>query len=336
MLVKPDIQDEDVILCLQAGYGLQIQRVTFLPLGGDLSTAVYRADAEDETAYFCKLKFGDFDEISVALPKYLSEQGIAQIIAPLATIAGQLWAHFGKMHLVLYPFVVGTSGFEMELTERHWADFSLALNRIHTMPLPPALARNTQTDRFSAEWRERCRQILQRLENETFDDLIMVECAAYLQARRATILALIGRAERLAGLLTSRSIEFVLCHADIHPGNLFIDTRGDLFIVDWDYPILAPKECDLMFIGSGQGYVGRTAQEEEALFYRNYDSATIDPIALAYYRCERSIVDIVVECKRIFSPMLNDQERAQSRQIITWLFMPDGSIEIAYRSDPVA
>ena len=77
MLDKPDFPNEKVIACLQADYGLRIVHVAFLPLGNDLSTAVYRAVAEDETSYFCKLKRGAFDDTSVALPKLLSEAGIA-------------------------------------------------------------------------------------------------------------------------------------------------------------------------------------------------------------------------------------------------------------------
>ncbi|MEO8354825.1 MAG: aminoglycoside phosphotransferase family protein, partial [Chloroflexota bacterium] len=119
----------------------------------------------------------------------------------------------------------------------------------------------------------------------------------------------------------------------IHPGNLFIDASGTLFIIDWDYPILAPKECDLMFIGGGQGHVGVTAEEEEMHFYRYYGASPIDPLAMAYYRYERNLYDISVECTRIFSSTLGDQDRARSLEIITWLFLPNSSIDRAYASD---
>ena len=168
--------------------------------------------------------------------------------------------------------------------------------------------------------------------SETFDDPITAGFAAYLHPKRETFLDLIERAERLAEILVSRSIEFVLCHSDIHPGNLFIDTKGALFIVDWDYPVLAPKERDLMFIGGGQGYMGTTDQEEETRFYRNYGETTIDLDAMAYYRCERNLIDLCVESGRIFSSTLSDQDRAQSLEIVTWLFLPGGSVDMAYKA----
>ena len=90
MLEKPDLQDKKIIACLQNEYELTVSQVAFLPLGADLNTAVYRAEAE--TPYFVKLRRGIFDETSVTLPKFLSDQGIEQIIPPLATKTGQLWA----------------------------------------------------------------------------------------------------------------------------------------------------------------------------------------------------------------------------------------------------
>ena len=70
MLEKPDLQDEKIIACLQHDYGLAITQVTFLPIGADPNTAVYRAVTADETAYFAKLRRGAFDETSVTLPKF--------------------------------------------------------------------------------------------------------------------------------------------------------------------------------------------------------------------------------------------------------------------------
>lgn len=74
MLEKPEVQDGKIIDCLENKYGLNVEQITFLSLGGDLSTAVYRVVANGE-AYFCKLRHGAFDETAVVLPRYLNEQG---------------------------------------------------------------------------------------------------------------------------------------------------------------------------------------------------------------------------------------------------------------------
>jgi hypothetical protein len=58
MLEKPNIADELIISCLQEEYDLRVAELTFLPLGADLGTAVYRVVADDGTAYFLKLRKG--------------------------------------------------------------------------------------------------------------------------------------------------------------------------------------------------------------------------------------------------------------------------------------
>jgi len=231
--------------------------------------------------------------------------------------------------LILYPFVEGHNGYEVDLSDRHWGDFGTALKSIHTVVVPPALTRRIQQETYSPQWREIIKTFLEHVEDDAFDDPVAVELAAFLKARRNEILDLVRRAERLALVLQARSPEFVLCHSDIHAGNILIDADEALYIVDWDNPILASKERDLMFIGGGQGFAGHTTQEGEILFYRGYGQTQIDPIALAYYRYERIIQDIAVECEQIFLTTGGGEDREQALRYLTSNFLPNSVLEIA-------
>jgi len=110
MLEKPLIQEASIIACLQTEYEPLIIQIDFLPVGADLNTSIYRAVANDHTAYFVKLRHGAFDETSVMLPKYLSDQGIRQMIAPLSDRAGHPWVDLDPFKLILYPYVEGHDG----------------------------------------------------------------------------------------------------------------------------------------------------------------------------------------------------------------------------------
>ena len=112
---------------------------------------------------------------------------------------------------------------------------------------------------------------------------------------------------------------------------MLIDGRGDLFIVDWDNPLLAPKERDLMYPGGGQGFTGHTPQQEEALFYQGYGPAQVDPIALAYYRYERIVEDIAIYCEQLFLTDAGGADREQSLRYLQSNFLPGGVLEIAHR-----
>lgn len=333
MLEKPELKDEKIINCLKTEYGLSVEKIAFLPLGADLNTAVYRVVTNDETVYFLKLRRGEFDEATVAVPKYLSDLGIKQIIPSLTTQTGQLWASLAPFKVILYPYVEGHNGFERNLSDQQWVEFGAALKRFHTAEIPSAITSSIQREKFSPQWRDTVKMFLERIEEETFDEPVAVEMAAFLKIKGDETLELVKRAERFAQMLQEQPPEFILCHADIHAWNLLIDDNDAFYMVDWDTLIFAPKERDLMFVGGGLGGNGHTPREEEALFYQGYGQTQIDPIAMAYYRYERIIEDIAVYCGQIFLSDEGGEDRKQSLEYLKSNFLPNSTIEIACQSD---
>lgn len=333
MLEKPELKDEKIINCLKTEYGLSVEKIAFLPLGADLNTAVYRVVTNDETVYFLKLRRGEFDEATVAVPKYLSDLGIKQIIPSLTTQTGQLWASLAPFKVILYPYVEGHNGFERNLSDQQWVEFGAALKRFHTADIPSAITSSIQREKFSPQWRDTVKMFLERIEAETFDEPVAVEMAAFLKIKGDETLELVKRAERFAQMLQEQPPEFILCHADIHAWNLLIDDNDAFYMVDWDTLIFAPKERDLMFVGGGLGGNGHTPREEEDLFYQGYGQTQIDPIAMAYYRYERIIEDIAVYCGQIFLSDEGGEDRKQSLEYLKSNFLPNYTIEMACQSD---
>ncbi|MGA2490488.1 MAG: aminoglycoside phosphotransferase family protein [Anaerolineales bacterium] len=335
MLEKPDLADDKIIACLIGEYGLCVSQIAFLPLGADQNTAVYRALTGDEASYFVKLRRGVFNEISVAYPKFLSDHGITQIIPPLTTRKGRLWADLGAFKLILYPYIEGHNAYAVDLSDRQWKYFGKALRSIHTAQIPPDLIECIHQETYSAQGRETVKIFLERIEHDAFDDPVAAKLAVFLKAKREEVLDLVRRAERLALVLQTGSLESIICHSDIHAGNILIDGNGNLYIIDWDDPILAPKERDLMSIGGGQFSPRRMPKEEEALFYQGYGPTQINPFALAYYRYERVIQDIAVYCEQLLLTYEGGEDREQSLRYLKSNFLPNGTIEIARNSDKV-
>lgn len=335
MLEKPDFPDDKIIACLRDDYGVMASEIVFLPLGADRDTAVYRVVNESGAPYFLKLRSGVFDEMTVLIPQLLHEQGVEQIIAPLPTRSGELYARLDRFRVMLYRFVEGESGFERPLSDRNRVDFGRALKAVHTVEIPPATAQRLRKETYTGEWRERVRTFQRQIETTTFADPTARELAAFLQSQESIVSDLVRRAERLAAALQTRDqdLPFILCHADIHVGNLLIEKNDTLYIVDWDNPILAPKERDLMFIGAGLGGEGHTPDEEETLFYQGYGPTQIDPIALVYYRYERIAQDIVAYCEQLLLSDEGGQDRQEGLQQLMSQFGPHGVIALAYRSE---
>jgi spectinomycin phosphotransferase len=334
MLEKPAIPDKTIIACIQQAYGLSIAEIAFLPLGADVSTAVYRVRSGDQVSYFVKLRKGNFEETSVTLPKFLSGQGIPGIISPIETKTHALWTTFEDFHLILHPFIERRDGFRVVLSENQWFDFGAALNRIHNTEIPPKIRENIKHETYSQKWRQITRRFLEQIGHESFADPVAVELTVFLKNKQDVIEDLLLRTERLALKLQADSSPNTVCHADAHAGNLLIeDGSNKLYIVDWDNPILAPRERDLMFIGGGQGFKGYTAEEEETLFYRGYGQTATNLFALTYYRYERIIQDIAAYCQELLLTDEGGSDRAQSLQYLKSNFLPGGTIELARRSD---
>ena len=330
MLEKPKLKDGKVIHCLRKEYGLNIEKISFLPLGADVNTAVYRATAHDGTAYFAKLRRGACSEASVAVPDHLASLGMKQIIPPFKTLTGKLWADLDPFRVILYPFVEGRDGFDNGMSKDQWIEFGRALKQFHSMQMPAEITRGMPCEDFSPRWRESVKTFLERIEHDAFEDPVALEMADLLNKRKLEILDLIQQAEHFANILQEKSPEFIVCHADIHEWNLFIDSSGALFLVDWDTLILAPKERDLMFIGAGLGDTGYTAQEEERMFYKGYGRTEVDSIGIAYYRFARILEDIAAYCEQVFSSDDGGEDRKQAPGRVKANFLPNGTIERAY------
>jgi len=333
MLEKPAIPDAQIIACLRTDFDLNPARLTFLPIGADLNTVVYRAETPDGKTYFVKLRRGEFNAISVTLPHFLREQGVAAIIAPLPTDRGDLWTSLAEYHLTLYPFVEGRNGYEIQLSEGHWRAFGAAMQRVHTIALPPWLFDAIPREGFGSQWRLIVQRALEHITEKTWSLPVARRLADVLSEQRPVITDLLQRTEKLATRLQNQPPEFVLCHSDVHAGNILVDASHALYIVDWDAPILAPKERDLMYPGAGLFGQRRAAQEEESLFYQGYGPVQINPAALAYYRYERILEDIAVYCEQIFSATQDNDDLGQSLYYLESNFLPDNTIELALRSD---
>jgi spectinomycin phosphotransferase len=328
MLEKPNLLDEEILFQVQTQYGLQVAGLTFLPLGADQNTAVYRVEI-GVAAYFLKLRRGAFDELSVTIPRFLKSLGLQNLLSPLETRFGRLWGDLDEYRMFLYPFIAGEDGYAVGLSEAQWRAFGAALRGVHAAQLPAELFQRLPREAWASYWRERVRRFQVQAEATSFADPTAIKLAAFLREKRAEISHLVDRADQLALALRARPLEFVLCHADVHPGNLLI--AGDAFyLVDWDQPILAPKERDLLLLGGCVSWNDPRALDR---FYQGYGPVDVDKQALAYYRYERVIEDLAVECELILGSEAGGADREREYGYFVSNFLPGQTLELARRAD---
>ncbi len=329
MLDKPRLDDDKIIACLRTSYGLAVTDLEFLALGYDKDAGVYRIQANGDT-YFLKVKGSAVNPLSVLLPRYLKAQGIDQIIAPLPTITSAHWGEVEHFALLLYPFIDGHSGWGVPLADRVWIELGGVLQKLHAARLPPSLLSRMPKETFvpPAKQMTVIRQLHAAVKTGVYEHPCERQLAAFWKDHDHTIGTLMDRTEQLGRLLQGKPLDYVVCHSDIHAANMLIDAQDNLFIVDWDQPVFAPRERDLMFVTVG-GFV--TEERIETLFFQGYGKTDINPLVMAYYQVERTVEDLAEFAALVFSTEASDEAKQDSVQWFMVQFAPGSAVEAAHK-----
>lgn len=332
MIEKPSLSEQRIIECLKINYGIDIATLTSLLLGADMHASVYKAQTHDQSSYFVKLKQEHPHDISTIIIGVLRNAGIQHIIPIVKTIHGQDTQPIDDFTLIVSPFVDGCDGFSRDLTNDQWYTLGKVMKKIHEIKVPDAIQATIRQESYSPKWRQAVRSLYPLIESEPKGDTVAVNLLTFMKKHIDAIHRLVDRAEQLAQMAQDQSSQFVLCHSDLHGGNILIDKNDTLYIVDWDDPILAPKERDLMFIGGGVANVWNKPHEQ-ALFYKGYGKTDVNRTLLAYYRHERIVEDIALYGQQLLLTTAGGQDRINWYQHFIAQFDPQGVVEIAFKTD---
>lgn len=328
-MIQQRLAHKQVIDYLKVYYGINVNELMLLPLGADINASIYKAKTWDQS-YFVKLIYGHEHEAGLAVLALLQQAKVSLIIPPVLTIQGQLLQRINNATLMVQPFIDGQNCFSHILTDDQWIALGKCLKSIHALDVPPSIQVQLRKETFSPQWRTQIKSFYHLLEGDSGVDIvdeISKNLLNFMKIHAHEIRRLVNRAEELAKECQVDSSSFVLCHADLHGGNVIVDHNNAVYIVDWDNPILAPIERDLMFIGGGVGNVWNKQNEVE-LFYQGYGEVNLDLNLLAYYRHERIVEDIAIYIQQILYSC--DKNRLELYKHFIHMFDPRGVVEIAF------
>ncbi len=306
-------------------YGINANTLTQIEKGADANALVYRSGE-----FFIKVIKGKHKSINLDVTALLKSSGLNHIIYPIKTLDGNSIQYINDHTLIVYPFIEGQDGFSQTLTANQWQVFGSELRKLHEIKVPDAFQKQLRHETYSAKFRDDVTALYKRLDNITATDSVALEFIDSLKKNSETVLKLISRAGELAKILKDTPAQFVLCHTDIHGGNVLIKD-DDIYLVDWDAPMMAPKERDLMFIGGGVGNVWNKP-EEEVLFYEGYGHTKINKNILSYYRHERIVQDISEFAECILYSESNNDIKLENYKHFKAMFEPNGVVDIALRT----
>ena len=289
MLDRSPLSDDTLLACAREHFGCPATAVTFLPLGYDANAYAYRLEAGE--TYFLKVRRGPAALPGLLAPRYIRDQGIDGILAPLPTAGGALWAVLGDFTVTLWPFIAGHDAWDSGLSDAQWVAFGDLLRRVHALPVPQELAAHLRAERFVPDHREHLPALAALAHGPELAGPWAAALVAFWRQHEATIATLQRQATVLGEQLRRAGWPRLLCHADAYLGNVLVGDDGRLWLIDWDGAALAPRERDLMFVVGGIA-AGQAGPRETALFGRGYGPLTPDPAALAYYRCAWVLQDL--------------------------------------------
>jgi len=332
MLEKPEhITDEKILSALQENYSIPVTGIDFLPLGLDSSAWAYRVEAENAT-FFLKLRGEIPNPAGILIPRFLKEQGIEQVMAPLSTKVGDVWATADGFFFILYPFITGNEVMDVGMPDAHWIEFGSALKQLHSTQPTPELLHQIKRETFVPKQLKYAKALHAQIKARNYDDPFQKELAAFWLENYETIATILERTESLSKRMQETNLEFVLCHADIHTANLLLSDDDKIYIVDWDETILAPKERDLLFI-IGSIFNDTSNGRWEQLFFEGYGETEVDLLALVYYRYDWCVEDIGEFAEDVFGKEnLGEETKANSIRWFKNLFKEGNSVELALGS----
>lgn len=327
-MIKKSIQDQEVIELLDTYYGIDIRAVQLIMSGADMNALAYKADSESHS-YFVKLKYGYHDEINLSIIRLLHDSGVKEIIFPILTLEAKLFQQLKHFKVIVYPFIDASDGFTQNLTEKQWRQLGTVLRQIHETSVPFSIQHQLRKETYSPKWRDMVRSFYGKIESDNSNDKITANFKSFFNQNCHSIRQLVDSAEELSKKIQPNLNHYVLCHSDIHAGNVLVVNEESIYIIDWDEPMLAPKERDLMFIGAG---IGNTWNKPHEIpyFYEGYGKVNMNHTLLSYYRHERIVEDIAVYTQDLLTPEQNDQSRLESLKHFKSMFEPNDVVEIAF------
>jgi spectinomycin phosphotransferase len=271
--------------------------------------------------------------IAAAVASYLAHADVPGVVAPIPSLAGAVSAETDDASITVYPFVDGQGGIDMQMSDGSWRALGSFARRLHATALPPELRSLVPHETYRPPEIDTIRLVDGAIDETGGRDAIADAVVELWRSHREEILALAARTETLGQALRSRSLPLVICHADMHNGNVNVDRDGKLWIIDWDDVVLAPKERDLMFaIGGGisANLVDANATDR---FVEGYGSADADGDALAYFRHAWAVQDVGSDAWRaLLDAEATDDQRDDAARILTGLFRPGEIVDLARRS----
>ncbi|MEU7590982.1 phosphotransferase [Micromonospora sp. NPDC049230] len=317
---------------VRASFGLRLSAMRRVTHGADQYASLWLASTVDGARYAVKLSGGG-TAAGLAVTAYLAGQGVPGIAAPVPTHDGRLWVDHDGHRLSVVPWVSDQRALDGPMTTAHWRGYGEVLAAVHAVPVTDELSRLLPVGGAAyPSIVAATHAMAERLRDPDPADPagpVIADLAGVWSTVADRVRTLTREVERLAVDQRDRPVPFVVCHGDPHLGNLLLGADGRVWLIDWDDAVLAPRECDLMFVRGGVLAFAPITPEQQRAVLAGYGTTDVDPALVAWFLAVRALDDLTDWTRQALDTDAEAADRDRAARIVHGLVSPVGLVTLA-------
>ncbi len=246
MLTESSIDKSLLKDVIQETFGIGIIDFTLVPKWE--AARGYIIESSNHKSFFLKIYWDDKipDSAFRFADDLFARAGIVNIAHPIPTSHGQMRIHIRDFQIALFDWISGRTAEEHKLTETQLERLGELLAKIHQSKT--IIGEYPVRENFAIPFKNRFLAIFDSMSKTTSKSTkYRTRLELFLEPHRQKFMRELETLEKLQRKVKARKLEFVNCHGELSPGNVLSSDNGEVHLLDWDDPIFAPKEKDLLF-----------------------------------------------------------------------------------------
>jgi spectinomycin phosphotransferase len=246
MLTESKIDKSLLKKVIQEKFGISVISLTPVPKWKPVRA--YVVESPKHTNFFLKIYSDDSipDSAFRFAHDLYAKAGITNITHPVATSNGQMRIQLGDTHIALFDLISGTTAEQHNLSEKQLERLGELLASIHQSKA--MIGEYSVRERFEIPFRDRLVAIFNDMSKISSNSTnYKARLKFFLEPHRQKFMKELETLGELQRKVRRKNLEFVNCHGEPSPGNVLASNSGEVYLLDWDDPIFAPKEKDLLF-----------------------------------------------------------------------------------------
>ncbi len=246
MLTESNIDKSLLKDVIQEKLGIGIIDFTLVPKWE--AARGYMIESSNHKSFFLKIYWDDKipDSAFRFADDLFARAGIVNIAHPIPTSHGQMRIHIRDFQIALFDWISGRTAEEHKLTDTQLERLGELLAKIHQSKT--IIGEYPVRENFTIPFKNRFLAIFDSMSKITSKSTkYRTRLRLFLETHRQKFMRELETLEKLQRKVKARKLEFVNCHGEPSPGNILTSDNGEVHLLDWDDPIFAPKEKDLLF-----------------------------------------------------------------------------------------